>query len=278
MALQVLVYGGRVHPALVYEGRCHVDVGPHIGAPCHTQRQTECVTLRSRVRCVAQEIVPVGGKGGNAFSGTACKGGCALGSLAVGKACTCLQREGLSGIGLGHGQLSVPRPVGALREVACLGHGLAMGICAGICDLRYRRSGVVDIDSYGDGAGAHFPGRCGYAYVAVEIGVPQFRPQVTIAVHMHHAESSLGVVYASLVQGRGADGVYVALLLYIVDVPVSVDPGLEIVVVEVEATAVLAAVNEVVSIGKQVVVEYDGGRALRHKGEVVPHPLDYVVG
>ena len=76
---------------------------------------------------------------------------------------------------------------------------------------------------------------------------------------MHDPVGTGGMVNPTFVEAGSADGIYVALFLFVVDVPMAIYPGFQVVFVQVD-TFSLSFISEVISVSQYIMVEYiDGG-------------------
>ena len=106
----------------------------------------------------------------------------------------------------------------------------------------------------------------------IKISVTQFRGEITFLVHVQHAESAGRMVDTSLVQGSSRDRVDVTLFLYVIDMPVTVYPGFQVMVIQVNLFLVVDTEDKLVAVSQQVMIEYDNGLALRDLRQIVLQP------
>ena len=80
------------------------------------------------------------------------------------------------------------------------------------------------------------------------------------------------MVDTSLVQGSSRDRVDVTLFLYVIDMPVTVYPGFQVMVIQVNLFLVVDTEDKLVAVSQQVMIEYDNGLALRDLRQIVLQP------
>ena len=102
------------------------------------------------------------------------------------------------------------------------------------------------------------------------------RREIAVAIHLYHAISTFRVVDATFVGRRGADGPHIALLLFEIDVPVSVNPGFQVVGIQIDAFGV-TFVDKAVAGGEYVVIEDIHRCSFLYLSQVVLQPSSHII-
>ena len=86
---------------------------------------------------------------------------------------------------------------------------------------------------------------------------------------MQHTESACRVVDTAFVERSRGDGIDIALFLHIIDMPVAVDPGFQVMFIQIDLFPVVDTEYELVAVSQQVMVEDNDRFSLRNLCQIV---------